>query len=224
MNKLLTAWPKPCLRPGYTFRSLQWNGSATSGRPLLNVASYRFHHRLEANNHGSRLTGLSTHPGIIRRFESTTPRPPEGPAKPIGQKVDLESTKSRPGTPKKDFFTRISPFSPKSDGDSSKYSSFRKIVALARPERRPLLIAIGLLLVSSMVSMSIPFSVGKLIDFFTSENPVSVSRLQDQIGVYHVLRIFISQNYFYTPVYSPWSFAMASVRVTVCRFYHWCSG
>ncbi|KAF8339323.1 P-loop containing nucleoside triphosphate hydrolase protein [Amanita rubescens] len=50
-------------------------------------------------------------------------------------------------------------------------SSFRKIVALAKPERRPLLIAIGLLLASSAVSMSIPFTIGKLIDFFSSTNP-----------------------------------------------------
>ncbi|PFH52177.1 hypothetical protein AMATHDRAFT_2421 [Amanita thiersii Skay4041] len=50
-------------------------------------------------------------------------------------------------------------------------SSFRKIVALAKPESRPLLIAIGLLLTSSAVSMSIPFTIGKLIDFFTSTDP-----------------------------------------------------
>lgn len=61
--------------------------------------------------------------------------------------------------------------------DNSSTSSFKKIVSLARPERRPLLIAVGLLLVSSSVSLSIPFTVGKLIDFFTSSNPVRVSCL-----------------------------------------------
>ncbi|KAH7909507.1 P-loop containing nucleoside triphosphate hydrolase protein [Hygrophoropsis aurantiaca] len=50
-------------------------------------------------------------------------------------------------------------------------SSLRKIAALAKPERKPLLIAIGLLLVSSSVAMSIPFTIGKLIDFFSSKNP-----------------------------------------------------
>ncbi|KAI0050836.1 hypothetical protein FA95DRAFT_1587582 [Auriscalpium vulgare] len=54
---------------------------------------------------------------------------------------------------------------------SSSASSFRKIVGLARPERRPLVTAVGLLLVSSSVSMSIPFTVGKLIDYFTAANP-----------------------------------------------------
>lgn len=52
-------------------------------------------------------------------------------------------------------------------------SSFKKIVALARPEKKPLLIAIGLLLVSSAVSLSVPFAIGRLIDFFSSPNPVS---------------------------------------------------
>ena len=47
------------------------------------------------------------------------------------------------------------------------------IVALARPEKKPLGIAIGLLMVSSAVSMSVPFTIGKLIDYFSSTNPVS---------------------------------------------------
>jgi hypothetical protein len=53
-------------------------------------------------------------------------------------------------------------------------SSFRKLVALAKPERKPLAQAIGLLLISSSVSMSIPFTMGKLIDFFSSANAVCV--------------------------------------------------
>jgi putative ABC transport system ATP-binding protein len=52
-------------------------------------------------------------------------------------------------------------------------SSLRKIVALAKPEKKPLLLAVGLLLVSSSVAMSVPFTIGKLIDFFSSANPVS---------------------------------------------------
>lgn len=61
----------------------------------------------------------------------------------------------------------------------SNISSFRKIIALAKPERKPLLIAIGLLLVSSAVSMTIPFTVGKLIDFFSSPNPVRICEVSD---------------------------------------------
>ncbi|TEB37668.1 hypothetical protein FA13DRAFT_1761915 [Coprinellus micaceus] len=55
--------------------------------------------------------------------------------------------------------------------DETGSSSFRKIISLARPEKKPLLIAVGLLFVSSAVSMSVPFTVGKLIDFFSSTNP-----------------------------------------------------
>ncbi|KIY65318.1 hypothetical protein CYLTODRAFT_379636 [Cylindrobasidium torrendii FP15055 ss-10] len=56
-------------------------------------------------------------------------------------------------------------------GPSSKTTSFRKIIGLAKPERRPLTMAVGLLMVSSSVSMSIPFTVGKLIDFFSTTTP-----------------------------------------------------
>ncbi|KAK0226340.1 P-loop containing nucleoside triphosphate hydrolase protein [Armillaria fumosa] len=65
----------------------------------------------------------------------------------------------------------ISRVLPSSFANSQSSSSFRKIVALAKPERKPLTIAVGLLLVSSSVSMSIPFTVGKLIDFFSTLNP-----------------------------------------------------
>lgn len=51
-------------------------------------------------------------------------------------------------------------------------SSFTKIVSLAKPEKKPLLIAVGLLFMSASVSMSIPFTIGRLIDFFSSSNPV----------------------------------------------------
>ncbi|KAG6332581.1 hypothetical protein ID866_6503, partial [Astraeus odoratus] len=50
-------------------------------------------------------------------------------------------------------------------------SSLRKVIALAKPERRPLLFAVCLLLMSSSVAMSVPFTIGKLIDYFSSENP-----------------------------------------------------
>ena len=59
--------------------------------------------------------------------------------------------------------------------DRTKISSIRKILHLARPERKPLLSAIGLLFVSSSVSLSIPFTIGKLIDFFASPQPVRLA-------------------------------------------------
>jgi ABC-type multidrug transport system fused ATPase/permease subunit len=58
---------------------------------------------------------------------------------------------------------------------SESASSFGKIASLAKPEKKPLLMAIGLLFVSSSVSLSVPFAVGKLIDFFSSVNPVRPS-------------------------------------------------
>lgn len=75
--------------------------------------------------------------------------------------------------PKRSLFGRL--LSSSGEDPSKSASSFRSIVSLARPEKKPLGIAIGLLFVSSSVSMSIPFTIGKLIDFFTSTNPVSGS-------------------------------------------------
>ena len=71
---------------------------------------------------------------------------------------------------------------------SSNVSSFRKIIALARPERKPLLIAIGLLFISSAVSMSIPFTVGRLIDFFSSPNPVRFDLLTVFVWILNIPR------------------------------------
>ncbi|CDO72646.1 hypothetical protein BN946_scf184985.g65 [Trametes cinnabarina] len=70
---------------------------------------------------------------------------------------------------KKSLLSRLVP--PDAQDKTKSVSSFRKIVALAKPERKPLGIAIGLLFVSSAVSMSVPFTIGKLIDFFTTTNP-----------------------------------------------------
>jgi hypothetical protein len=100
----------------------------------------------------------------------STPRaPPQSsqPSSPISQ--------TPPPSPiRRTVLSRLLPASllPNTAGTSSTSASFRKIVALARPERRPLLTAISLLLVSSSVSLSIPFTVGRLIDYFTTSNPV----------------------------------------------------
>ena len=71
-----------------------------------------------------------------------------------------------PNSPPRSSFLSLSKRSPET------LSSFKKLVSLTRGERKPLCIAVGLLLVSSSVSMSIPFAIGKLIDFFASTNPV----------------------------------------------------
>ena len=103
---------------------------------------------------------------FTRRTPATHPPPPTSPPSPTHSNTPAH----RP------ILSRILPASllPNAGGTSSTSASFRKIVALARPERRPLLTAIGLLLVSSSVSLGIPFTVGKLIDYFTSPNPVGL--------------------------------------------------
>ncbi|ESK97261.1 atp-binding cassette transporter [Moniliophthora roreri MCA 2997] len=69
------------------------------------------------------------------------------------------------------IISRLLPVSLSASPAGTSSSSLRKIVSLAKPERKPLTTAVGLLLVSSSVSMSIPFFIGRLIDFFSSTNP-----------------------------------------------------
>jgi len=105
----------------------------------------------------------------------STPRAPPSDSRPSSPISPTPSSSSPPI--RRSVLSRPLPVSLLSNagGTSSTTASFRKIVALARPERRPLLTAIGLLFVSSSVALSIPFTVGKLIDYFTSPNPVGWS-------------------------------------------------
>ena len=64
-------------------------------------------------------------------------------------------------------------FFPKNQWLNSYFDVAPQIIAFAWLECQPLLTAIRLLPVMSSVSLSIPFAVGKLIDYFTSANPVS---------------------------------------------------
>ena len=125
------------------------------------------------------------------------------------------SSTPTPTTTRRSILSRFLPssFSPSTDGSIPTSTSLRKIVALARPERRPLLTAIGLLLVSSTVSLSIPFTVGKLIDYFTSANPVCQS-----LDARHR----IGSHRFYPPTdNSLWLLADPSYCWSFSRIYNW---
>ncbi|GAA5891870.1 hypothetical protein JCM8208_002918 [Rhodotorula glutinis] len=61
--------------------------------------------------------------------------------------------------------------------DKVKMSEVRRLMTLARPERKTIGIAIGLLCISSTVSLSIPLGIGRIIDIFSGQTtnlPVSV--------------------------------------------------
>ncbi|XP_061414936.1 ATP-binding cassette sub-family B member 10, mitochondrial [Lethenteron reissneri] len=61
----------------------------------------------------------------------------------------------------------------KSADDSSK--DLKKLMALARPESRTLAAAVGLLCISSVVTMSVPFCLGKVIDVINSTGGVDMA-------------------------------------------------
>ena len=150
---MLGIWARSCIRPGVTI-SLGVTQRSTA---------IAFHVRLgpTANLKLSLApSGRSTRPSLGKSYSTSTSPPPGS---------DPNSSEK----PKQSPWARLAQAFSK---DKHSKSSFRKIISLAKPERKPLLIAVGLLFVSSAVSMSVPFTIGKLIDFFSSTNPVSSPR------------------------------------------------
>ncbi|QRV97861.1 ABC transporter transmembrane region [Ceratobasidium sp. AG-Ba] len=73
---------------------------------------------------------------------------------------------SSPARTVPDKILKLLPVSLKSE-PGNQTTNIRQLFALAKPEKRSLLTAFGLLLVSSSVTMSVPLTFGKLIDFFS---------------------------------------------------------
>ncbi|KAF9012587.1 ATP-binding cassette transporter [Cyathus striatus] len=131
-----------------------------------------FHAFARSQSHHSLPSTLPSTLSVLRatrRLNSTQSTPPQLPKT---DPTDVFKNVTEKSAEKPSLLYRIfksDKDKPPSAGQSS--SSFRKIAALARPERKPLAIAIVLLLLSSAVSMSVPFTIGKLIDFFSTPNP-----------------------------------------------------
>lgn len=49
-------------------------------------------------------------------------------------------------------------------------SDFRRLLSLARKEKWIMLAAVGCLIVSSSITMSVPFAIGKMLDLITANN------------------------------------------------------
>uniref|UniRef100_V5GIH8 Uncharacterized protein n=1 Tax=Kalmanozyma brasiliensis (strain GHG001) TaxID=1365824 RepID=V5GIH8_KALBG len=68
--------------------------------------------------------------------------------------------------------SQLAKSAPKSkDGASPAPTNFpdlKRLFSLAMPQKRNILIALALLLVSSSITLTVPFAIGRLIDFFTS--------------------------------------------------------
>lgn len=106
------------------------------------------------------------------RFNSSVPKKSDDAQTTAAAEADKE--------PRKSLFGRLSSaLSLKNVGpqDTSEtgQSSVKQLFQLAKPERKTLGIAVGLLCISSSVSMLVPLTIGKLIDFFSS-HAVSYSK------------------------------------------------
>ncbi|KIP08710.1 hypothetical protein PHLGIDRAFT_104024 [Phlebiopsis gigantea 11061_1 CR5-6] len=149
--------PSSSLRPEANRLLLSWqyyHPRSNLGHPSL-PRHYHINHRVWPTRLAAHSRWLSSTPGRRQNPQESTSDELRGTSIPLPKlKTSL-----------------LSRFLP-SGGDASKSaSSFRAIVSLAKPEKKPLTMAVGLLFVSSAVSMSVPVTIGKLIDYFTSTQP-----------------------------------------------------
>ena len=66
------------------------------------------------------------------------------------------------------------------NGNAKSPGEFRRILSLARPERSRLTAAIGLLVISSGITMSVPYAIGKIIDIIYNMDQLKQSDQESQ--------------------------------------------
>ncbi|KAI9634242.1 putative ATP-binding cassette transporter [Dioszegia hungarica] len=115
-----------------------------------------------------RLTSSRTIPSAFFRSNSSSSGSSVS-KKSIAEEAHPSSTLYSTPNPPRSIIDRItSTFALSDKAQDTGGSSVKKLVQLAKPEGRQLGIAVGLLVVSSGVSMLVPLTVGKLIDFFST--------------------------------------------------------
>jgi hypothetical protein len=150
---------------------------ATAGRPIT----------LRSIAYPTRQPVLAFSTSIPRLDQAKTVESDAKSTKDVSRSSETASleTKAAPPPPV-GRFARILPPALRAEPGSG--LALRKMVALAAPEKKPLITAVGLLLVSSSVTMTVPLTIGtcmrlevrrmlnrvlgKLIDYFSSPNPV----------------------------------------------------
>ena len=115
------------------------------------------------------------------RLQSSVPRAPEPAAERGADKAGSAPRSGAPAEPgaqqkpARPILSRIvstlrdMAAARRGDGGAN-FPPLRRLYALVMPERRNLLLAFGLLFVASGVSLSVPFMIGKLVDFFSRDD------------------------------------------------------
>lgn len=148
------------------------SSKATSSRlaSALSLSSSKGLSHPASRSINSRIRTLHTSPYRRQQQQATptTRRPDESVDQ--GSRKPASSTNEASSTPSEDQAA------PKPSDVS--IGEVRRLMRLAIPEKKTLGIALGLLTISSAVSLSVPFTLGRIIDFFTSPTtsdlPVSV--------------------------------------------------
>ena len=77
---------------------------------------------------------------------------------------------------------------------SSKLKEFQRLVALAKPEKGRLAAAIGLLVISSGVTMSVPFALGRVIDIIYSMDQIKTISKSSTTSRYTQYFLYVSKS------------------------------
>ncbi|KAJ1982130.1 ATP-binding cassette permease mdl1 [Dimargaris cristalligena] len=126
--------------------------------------------------------------------ETPSTAPSGIPSAPTTTPVDSAGTTSSDGeSPKSPLLRATSPTPPEETQEDTSgkppkvsWESVRKLLRLARPEATMVGCAVGLLLLSSAITMSVPFAMGKIIDVVataTAEVPFGLTKGQFFIGL-----------------------------------------
>ncbi|RKP34336.1 P-loop containing nucleoside triphosphate hydrolase protein [Dimargaris cristalligena] len=195
-NSLLMRPSATCLPMGgqlrYPYRALsrllgQRSLSSSRPSPPLRHASLT---RSKRKASSTRTVGSSqTAPA-----ETPSTAPSGIPSAPTTTPVDSAGTTSSDGeSPKSPLLRATSPTPPEETQEDTSgkppkvsWESVRKLLRLARPEATMVGCAVGLLLLSSAITMSVPFAMGKIIDVVataTAEVPFGLTKGQFFIGL-----------------------------------------
>ncbi|KAM0754683.1 hypothetical protein T439DRAFT_321719 [Meredithblackwellia eburnea MCA 4105] len=115
---------------------------------------------------------------VTARFQSTSVQ--NQSTSPKSSQSAPASPPSPPPTPTPTTTTNPEPEPVEEDkkaesiSDKIQLGEVRRLIDLAKPEKKTIGIAIGLLFVSSTISLSIPMTLGKIIDLFSGNNPAGL--------------------------------------------------
>ncbi|GAA5827146.1 hypothetical protein JCM11251_001141 [Rhodosporidiobolus azoricus] len=124
---------------------------------------------------------------LTSRSSTFSPSRKLSPYAPLAARIRTASTNAKQAAARRENEEADEGADGKSIKEKIKMGEIRRLAELAKPERKTIGLAIGLLCVSSTVSLSIPFGIGRIIDLFSGQNaslPLSVPTAATLLAVF----------------------------------------